>query len=467
MSRTIRSLGWILFTAALGAVAIFVVVVKRPAPASVAPVDLGPIPVRVRDLALAEAVVEVRGYGTLLAARRAWLAVEVPGPVVAVHPDWRPGFFVEQGVELCAVDPAPHALELRRAQALCDQAGSSLERAVLDGERSQTDRELAAQALELALASCQRWEEVEAEGHAPAAALDQARVALTGARRDLDAAAGRRDGARVAVTAARAALEQARAARDNARDRLERTVLRAPFRGQLVGRPPALGTYLSPSPVAGAPLAELVDSSTLQLVLQIPEEELGQLAPGQWARVTLPSAPGRVFRGQVAALAAAVDPRTRSAAVEIDIGNSPGGGGSDPEETGPRLRAGQFAVATIEVERRRDALTIDRGELLWRAGLPLAHVLRESPTGTWIEQRQVKLGPALAGAGGGAFIVEDGLLAGEQLVVWPLERLADGMPCRLLSAEVGRPSGLQEKGSEQGQVSPLQPGTAEPERMGR
>jgi RND family efflux transporter MFP subunit len=438
MTRTLRSLGWMLLATALGATAIAVVILKRPSPPSVSPVDLGPVPVRLRRLSLGEARVEVRGYGTLLAARRAALAVEVAGPVVSVHPDWRPGLAVEAGAELCAVDPTPYALEERRAAALLEQAGFSLERARLEEERAEVDRVLAAEALELARASHQRWDEVEAAGHAPMAALDQARAALTGARRDLAAAEGRRDGARVGVGTARAALEQAAAARDNARDRLERTVLRAPFAGQLVGRPPALGTYLAPGLTPGPALAELVDTSVMHLSLQVPEEELARIAPGQGVSVTLPAQPGRRLRGTVAALSASVDPRTRSASVEIDVPNATGGG-SGAEELGASLRAGQFAAATIEVERRRDALTIGRGELRWREGQPLAYVLRESPTGSWVEERRLELGPAVANPGavdGGVdgYIVEGGLLAGEELILWPLERLREGQACRRLDA---------------------------------
>jgi RND family efflux transporter MFP subunit len=436
MSRTLRSIAWILLTAALGAVAIAVVILQRPPPPSASPVDLGPVPVRVRDLTLGEVLIEVRGYGTLLAARRASLAPAVGGPVVRILEGWRPGRAIEAGTELFAVDPTPYALEVRRGEALLDQATSALERARLEEQRAERDRELAQEGLALSVAARDRWEEMEAAGHASAAALDQARSAVTDALRGLEAAIGRRDGAHMGVATSQASLEQARAALDIARDRLHRTAVYAPFAGELVGRPPALGTYLAP----GVARAELLDVSVLHLSIPVPEEDLFRLQLGLSVRVSLPSLPAQTFRGSVAAVGAAVNPLTRSAAVEIDVPNDAGGPArlDSAEATGPRLRAGQFAAAVIEVERRRDALTIGREEIRWETNRPVAYVVRKSPAGTWVEERQLELGPAvMTPAGADGFLVEGGLLAGEVLVLWPLARLRDGLPCRLLPDGAG------------------------------
>jgi len=386
----------------------------RPVPLAPAPtVDLGPVPVVLEALEGRDFTARVQAYGSLLPARRTALTLEVGGRLVEVAPGWREGARIDSGATLLRVEELPYRLEEERAEALLAEARAALRSAEVEALQASRNLEKAAEALELSRREEGRRSGLFESGVASSGEWDAARQALITSELAQRAAESREEAARAATGSAQARVAQAEAALAIAADRTARTRLQAPFQGRLVGRSPAVGRLVSP----GEFLGELYDVTHLELVLRVAEEELPGIAVGARAEVRLPSRPDLVLEGNVAALGAQADERTRTVPVEIDIT------GFDED---PLLVAGLFAHASVETDRFEDAIVIDRTHFAWRAGRPVAFV--------WNAERRVAERRELVfdrGVGEG-FLVESGLVPGEVIITSPLERLRDGTACRPL-----------------------------------
>jgi RND family efflux transporter MFP subunit len=98
--------------------------------------------------------------------------------------------------------------------------------------------------------------------------------------------------------------------------------------------------------------------SMLRLVAPIPEAFVSSVKLGQTVQFTLPALPGETLSGKLARMARALDVKTRSMAVEIDVPN--GGGRLAPgmyaEVQWPARRGG----ASLFVPRTAVAVTTER-----------------------------------------------------------------------------------------------------------
>lgn len=187
--------------------------------------------------------------------------------------------------------------------------------------------EMAAQLAE-AEAKASAVEAQRAEAQARAVAAQAAFDRLKAAAATVGAVSGQElDLAEKALTAAQAAersfSESARAARaaGEAIRKLEDYLrITAPFDGVITAR------YAHPGALAGpatAPLLELEQVSRLRVVIAVPESALAAVRGGR-INFSVPAWPGRVFSGVVARKAQALDPRTRTMPVELDVENPQG-----------------------------------------------------------------------------------------------------------------------------------------------
>ena len=423
LHRTAQSLVAIALILALGAPAWFWITKKSPPPT--APLrELGPVPVSTRAVSGADVTVEVAAYGTLLPARRVPLTLEVSGRVEEVHPNWIPGGSAREGEVLCVLEDRPFELEERAARARLDEALAGVERAKTDLASATAVLEKSSEQLELSRTVHRREVELMEGGGSSQAAVDRARLSLVAAELALENARAAEGAARSALALAEATVATAHATVEQAIDRRARRVLVAPFDGRLTGRAPERGSYAAGADRGGLPLGELVDVATLHLSLQVFEDDLPGLVVGLPAAVTLPSRPGLELPGRVRAVGRVVDATTRSAAVEIEIQN-----GGEPGEDA--LAAGQFAAARIAVRELEGALVVGRGEFVWDGDRPVAFVA----DGGACEARALELGRAV----GEGFVVRSGLVAGERLVVHPLDRLGPGVAIEVTGGAAEEP----------------------------
>ena len=123
----------------------------------------------------------------------------------------------------------------------------------------------------------------------------------------------------------------------------------APFAGTITERNAHPGALVGPAAAASGatPMFRVVQSSRLRLVVPVPEAYSASITPGTTVPFTVRAYPNQTFSGQVARVARAIEVRTRTMAVEIDVDNRDG-----------RLSPGSFSQVRWPIERRMPSLVV-------------------------------------------------------------------------------------------------------------
>jgi RND family efflux transporter MFP subunit len=123
--------------------------------------------------------------------------------------------------------------------------------------------------------------------------------------------------------------------------------IRAPFDGVITTRNLHPGALVGPAASGAQPILQLVTNHRLRLTVAVPEDDVQAAKVGQDLAFTTPSLPGQTFHAKVARMANAVDPRTRTIAMEADIDNADG-----------RLAPGAFATVQWAIQRPAPTLRV-------------------------------------------------------------------------------------------------------------
>jgi HlyD family secretion protein len=173
---------------------------------------------------------------------------------------------------------------------------------------------------------------------------------------------------------AKAALAQARAALLVAQARLDATIIRAPVDGILIARSVEPGNVAE----AGKVLMALAPAGETQLVLQIDEKHLAEIALGQKALGSADAFPAQRFTAELEYINPGVDPARGAVEVKLRV--------IDPPKY---LRQDMTVSVDIEVARRADAIVVPSDALHDAATAePWALVVRDRHT----MRQPVKLG---------------------------------------------------------------------------
>lgn len=269
--------------------------------------------------------VRVRSQGTVQPRTRSTLLPEVSARIVEVSPSFRPGGFFKAGEVLLKLDPVDYETALVVARATLAQAEVAL------AEESAK----AGQARE-------NWRALGKSGEPGALALRVPQVAK----------------AQADVSAAQAQIAQAE------RD-LERTVIRAPYDGQVLEQLVDVGQFVN----EGTALGRIFAVDYVEIRLPLPEREMRFLSlPERFrdgsgksggAPVKLHSALGGTasnWDGFLVRVEGAIDESTRQimAVAQVNDPYAKRGDGLPP------LRIGQFLEAEIEGEILSDVFVIPR-----------------------------------------------------------------------------------------------------------
>lgn len=128
----------------------------------------------------------------------------------------------------------------------------------------------------------------------------------------------------------------------------------APFDGVVTERNVHPGTLVGPNsgPAAATPMLRVVHSDRLRLVVPVPEAYTADVRTGVTISFAVPAYPAETFSGTVARIAQAVDVKTRTMAVELDVMNKDG-----------RLAPGTFCQVKWPVHRRTPSLFVPAGSI--------------------------------------------------------------------------------------------------------
>lgn len=322
-----RGGGWILWLVLLGAGYAF----RRPL---LAQLDAWTLP----RVALAEAFVPepgavtgargVASNGYVIARKRAALSAEEPGRIVELFVE--EGSVVRAGEVVARLDSSEReALVAAAEAALADarlgvgEAEARLAAALRAVEtRQQDERTAAARAeaaeasLRLARADLSRIEGLVESGAESRSRLDQVVAAEASASAERQAQASAISGAeaarleaqaavavaRVAVERAGAVVAQREAEHERAVASLEKLVVRAPFDGLIVLKDAEVGEVVSPNSQGASSrgaVATLVDPTSLEVQVELPETNLERVEVGAAATLVLDAFPREPLPGRV------------------------------------------------------------------------------------------------------------------------------------------------------------------------
>ncbi len=147
-----------------------------------------------------------------------------------------------------------------------------------------------------------------------------------------------------------AAMKVSRAGFEAAATHLAYARITAPFAGFITRRYLDPGALVNPG---STPLFILMDLDMMKIMINVLEKNIPEVTEGKKAIVTVDAFPGRQFNGSVTRYADAVDPSTRTMAVEIDIPNK------DHD-----LKPGMFANVVLIVTEHPNAITLPTQAIL-------------------------------------------------------------------------------------------------------
>jgi Cu(I)/Ag(I) efflux system membrane fusion protein len=151
----------------------------------------------------------------------------------------------------------------------------------------------------------------------------------------------------------------------------------------VVVRSPASGVILEKTAIAGAramagdTLFKIADLSTVWVMAEVYEQDIGSIKLGQTARVTLDAYPGKIFTGKVGFVYPTLNAATRTVKARVELAN--------PDHL---LKPMMYAQLQIDAQKRR-ALAVPRSAVLEGGRHTL--VLVDRGEGRF-EPRPVKLG---------------------------------------------------------------------------
>ncbi|MBP6674432.1 MAG: efflux RND transporter periplasmic adaptor subunit [Vitreoscilla sp.] len=147
---------------------------------------------------------------------------------------------------------------------------------------------------------------------------------------------------KAALGSAKAQLNAAQAQVDTVRVALREAALMAPIGGIVAKRQALPGEKVS----AEQPIVTLVDLTKLELAATVGTQEVGHLRPGLPVQVMV-EGDAKPVAGRIARIAPAVEAGSRAIGVTVELAN--------PNE---RLRAGQFAMARVNLPETPPSLTV-------------------------------------------------------------------------------------------------------------
>jgi HlyD family secretion protein len=138
-----------------------------------------------------------------------------------------------------------------------------------------------------------------------------------------------------------------------AKARLTDTVIRSPVAGLVTVRSLEVGDTVVP----GTAIFRIADTQKLWIEAMVDEQQAGVLQPGQPARITFRSQPGKAYPGRLERLAREADRVTEEREADVTVDRLP-----------PDWFIGAKADAYIETGRQKDALHVPSRALVPRGG---------------------------------------------------------------------------------------------------
>jgi len=306
---------------------------------------------------------------------------------------------------------APALIDARAEQELRERLGAAeaaLARASAEVERARV-------ALEQSRGELTRATQLAQQGFTSPQALERSQRDVELRVKEQKSAEFAREAARHEVGVARAALSRSQGAGSRVAER--QWSLTAPVSGRVL----RVAQESEAAVAVGAPLVEIGDPEDLEVVVDVLTSDAAAIRPGQPVRLDVatgvPSLPGRVRLIEPSAFtkvsALGVEEQRVNVVVDFDA----------PRDSWKALGDAYRVDARIVVEARSDAVLVPVSALFRQGESWYAFVAEDG------RARRVELLPGPRSAT--VSVVERGLDAGTEVIVFPGDRIADGTRIRM------------------------------------
>jgi RND family efflux transporter MFP subunit len=311
--------------------------------------------------------------GVVRAQNEAVVFAKMPGRVTRIAVEV--GQAVKAGDVLAVLEANDLAWRVKQAEAQVKQAQAGLENAKVQ-QKTATSSWERAQALHGKKATSDaEFEQAEAGFH------------LAG----------------VGVQAAEAQVALAEAALGLANQAFADSRITTPIAGVVAKKNVDMGAQANPGQAAFV----VQDQSSLKVQGSVPASDVARLKKGQSVRISVDELPGRLLEGQLSSIAPTLDSDTRRALVEVGLKPAEG------------LLPYMFGHAEIDFGRQEGVLVVPAAAVVATADGAVVYAVKDG---------KVKLvKPKLAGRVENEFVVEDGLSAGDRVIVSGDTGLRDGI----------------------------------------
>ena len=222
---------------------------------------------------------------------------------------------VSRGQRIAKIEDQELQEQIRQAEAAMEVASATIRQREADLQLARTNVERSRSLFERQLLPKQTLDDNEARYQSAVAALDLARAQNT----------------------------QSNARLEELRVNMTNTVITSPVNGFVARRAADPGAFVSQN----APVVDVVDISSVRLVVNVVEKDLKIIRVGDATEVEVDAFPGEKFSGRIARLAPVLDPATRTFPIEIEIPNP-----------SFRLKPGMYARVAITTGENENAIVV-------------------------------------------------------------------------------------------------------------
>src|SRR5215213_3062772 len=386
---------------------------KKEATAAATPepaaVDVTTAPAIMRDLPRF-----VEATGSLAADEQTDVAPIVGGRVVSVGVDL--GTYVQKGQVIAQLDSGDARLRLEQAQAALAQANSSVTQAearigLAPGQRFEPTKVAevgaARAAYDLAEKNLRRYQQLLESGDISRSAYDQQRAQRDQLREQYQAALTLANQSYAAVQTARAAAQATQVQVQQAQKGVRDVTIYSPISGYVSERAADVGEFVSTS----SKVATVARTNPLRVRIDIPEQAIATVRPGQSVSVSVSTYPERAFAGRVARVSPNVSSQSRTLTVEAEVENGEN-----------LLKPGQFATIRVLMSQTDPAILVPARAVRTDGTTARVFVIQDG----FARERLVATGQQE----GDLIEVKGNIQAGELVATSNVEQLADGVPVR-------------------------------------
>jgi multidrug efflux pump subunit AcrA (membrane-fusion protein) len=378
-------------------------------PAAPQAVDVTTAPTIVRDLPR-----YVEATGGLAGDEQTDVAPTVGGRVISVGVDL--GSYVQRGQVIAQLDAGDAQLRLEQARAALQQAESSVRQTeahigLAPNQRFDPTRvaevRAAKAAYDLAEKNLARFEKLLESGDVSRSAYDQQRAQRDQLREQYQAIITQANQSYAAVQTARAAADATRVQVSQAQKGVRDVTVLAPISGYVVERAADVGEYVSTS----SKVATIVRTNPLRVRIDIPEQAIATVRPGQGVSVSVSTYPDRAFAGRVARVSPNVSSQSRTLTVEAEVDNGEN-----------LLKPGQFATIRVLMPQTDPAILVPARAVRTDGTTARVFVIQDGVA----RERLVATGQQE----GDLIEIKGSVAAGELVATSNVEQLVDGVPVR-------------------------------------